>query len=301
MKALVTGGAGFIGSHVVDMLINEGHDVAVVDNETGQASDIFHWDWARADNHKIDVTDFSLLSKLFETNKFDFVFHLAAKTKIVPAMENPPPTLVENYIGLLNVLELSRLHSVKRVIFSSSSSVYGDQSIPYKEDDTPNCLNPYALSKFQGEHLCDHYSSVFNLDTVCLRYFNVFGERMPEKGQYAPVIAIFLRQLRNQRPLTIVGDGEQRRDFVYVEDVAKANLLAARAQTDFGGNVLNVGHGSMISVLELAKLISDEYVYLPDRPGDAKDTQAHIAKICASLGWVPTINATTWIKEFLSK
>ena len=300
MKVLVTGGAGFIGSHIVEKLLDEGHSVTVVDNETGQASDTFHWK-KFALNYKVNVTDFNALSQIFLDHDFDFVFHLAAKTKIIPAMQNPPLTLLENYSGLLNVLELSRLHNIKRVIFSSSSSVYGDQTIPYHEETPTDCLNPYALSKLQGEALCHHYSSVFGLDTVCLRYFNVFGERMPERGQYAPVIAIFVRQLRNQQPLTIVGDGQQRRDFVYVEDVAKANLLAAFAPNDFGGDVLNVGHGSMISVLELAELISDEYVYLPERPGDAKDTQAQVSKICALLGWIPTIDAISWVKELLSK
>jgi UDP-glucose 4-epimerase len=299
MKILVTGGAGFIGSHIVEKLLSEGHSVTVVDNETGQASDTFHWK-KDALNYKINVTNFDALSQVFLDHDFDFVFHLAAKTKIVPAMKNPPPTLLENYSGLLNVLELSRLHNIRRVVFSSSSSVYGDQAIPYREDSAANCLNPYALSKLQGEALCNHYSSVFSLDTVCLRYFNVFGERMPEKGQYAPVIAIFLRQRRNGESLTIVGDGHQRRDFVYVEDVVDANVQAAFANDNFGGDVLNVGHGSMVSVLKLAELISDDFVYLPERSGDAKNTQADITKICSLLEWSPTTDAITWVKELLT-
>lgn len=300
MRSLVTGGAGFIGSHVVDALLLLGHEVVVVDDESGQASDIFHWNDSCV-NYRENVIDVEKMSSIFKNHNFDYVFHLAAKTKIVPAMENPPPTLWENYTGLLNILELSRKHSVKRVVFSSSSSVYGDQEIPYSENRKPDCLNPYALSKLHGESLCEHYSSVFGLDTVCLRYFNVFGERMPERGQYAPVIAIFMRQLRNKEPLTIVGDGHQKRDFVYVKDVAKANINAAFRPDKLGANVYNVGNGSMVSVMEIANLISSEHVHLPERPGDARNTMADTSLVCKALSWSPTIDAVTWVKEFLSK
>ena len=298
MRSLVTGGAGFIGSHVVDMLLEAGHEVVVVDDESGQASDRFHWQ-AATKNYKQDVTDFTAMSKIFETHKFDYVFHLAAKTKIVPAMENPPPTLGENYIGLLNILELSRKSGVRRVVFSSSSSVYGDGPMPSKEKDPAQCLNPYALSKFHGESLCKHYSSVFGLDTVSLRYFNVFGERMPERGQYAPVIAIFLRQLRDDKPLSIVGDGDQKRDFVYVKDVAAANVSAAFSELKFNGRIYNVGHNSMVSVNEIADLISEKRVHLPERDGDARNTMASIERIKSELTWQPTKDAITWVKEYV--
>lgn len=300
VRSLVTGGAGFIGSHVVDGLLSAGHEVVVVDDESGQASDVFHWN-PNSVNYIKDVTDASEMKRIFEAHQFDYVFHLAAKTKIVPAMENPPPTLQENYVGLLNILELSRQSNVKRVVFSSSSSIYGDQEIPYTETGQANCLNPYALSKLHGESLCQHYSKVFGLDTVCLRYFNVFGERMPDRGQYAPVIAIFLRQLNNEEPLTIVGDGHQRRDFVYVKDVAKANLSAAFSKQTFGGFVYNVGHGSMISVLEIANLISNNHVHLPERVGDARNTMADISLIENELGWTTSMDAVTWVKEHLQK
>ena len=298
MRSLVTGGAGFIGSHVVDRLLDAGHEVVVVDDESGQASDKFHWK-STTKNYKQDVTDFCAMEEIFSFHNFDYVFHLAAKTKIVPAMENPPPTLGENYSGLLNILELSRKSGVKRVVFSSSSSVYGDGEIPYEEDDFANCLNPYALSKLHGESLCEHYSLVFGLDTVCLRYFNVFGERMPERGQYAPVIAIFLRQLRNNEPLTIVGDGNQKRDFVYVKDVAAANVRAALAEDLFNGRIYNVGHHSMVSVNEIANLISDQRVHLPERAGDARNTMASIERMKLELAWQPTKDAITWVKEHM--
>lgn len=302
MRALVTGGAGFIGSHVVEEFLKYPNaDVVVVDNESSIDADTFNWVRdERVTNFTSSVTDFPALSDIFADYKFDYVFHLAAKTRIVPAMQDPPNTLQENYVGLLNVLELSRNHAVRRVVFSSSSSVYGTQKIPYKEWAKPDCLNPYALSKLHGESLCKHYSDVFGLDTVCLRYFNVFGERMPERGQYAPVIAIFLRQLRENVELTVVGDGLQRRDFIYVNDVAEANILSALRKDDFSGECMNVGSTEMVSVLDIAKLISENYVHLPPRKGDAQNTQADISKICKEIEWAPTKNVMEWIKETVS-
>ena len=300
MKSLVTGGAGFIGSHVVEHLLEAGHEVVVVDNESSIDASTFHWN-SRCVNYKKDITNQLEISEVFESHNFDYVFHLAALTRIVPAMNDPATTLRANYVGTLNILELSRQHNIRRVIFSSSSSIYGTQEIPYSETAIPSCLNPYALSKLQGESLCAHYSEVFGLDTVCLRYFNVFGERMPEQGQYAPVIAIFLRQLREGIKLTVVGDGLQRRDFIYVKDVALANVNVALRSSNFVGQFINVGSTKMVSVLDIAKIISSDYTYIPSRKGDSQNTQADITTISKEIDWAPTIGVLDWVKEMLSQ
>lgn len=295
--SLVTGGAGFIGSHIVEQLISLGHEVVVVDNEYSD-NENFYW---RKDtyNINIDITDKALKNAF--TN-VDYVFHLAAEARIGPAIENPVNAVNINTIGTCNVLQCARDAGVKKVIYSSTSSGYGLNSSPNDETQPDDCLNPYSVSKVAGEKICKMYTDLFGLKTVIFRYFNVFGERAPKKGQYAPVIGIFLRQLSAGEKLTIVGDGEQRRDFIYVKDVARANIMAAisNADDDAYGQVYNVGSGVNYSVNDIASFISNDTINIPPRIGEARDSLANIEKINKTFAWKPEVSVEEWIKEQLN-
>ena len=295
--SLVTGGAGFIGSHIVEQLISLGHEVVVVDNEYSD-NENFYW---RKDtyNVNIDITDKALKNAF--TN-VDYVFHLAAEARIGPAIENPVNAVNINTIGTCNVLQCARDAGVKKVMYSSTSSGYGLNSSPNDETQPDDCLNPYSVSKVAGEKLCKMYTDLFGLKTVIFRYFNVFGERAPKKGQYAPVIGIFLRQLAAGEKLTIVGDGEQRRDFVYVKDVANANIMAALSNADDEayGQVYNVGSGKNYSVNDIASFISDDTINIPPRVGEARNSLANIDKIYKTFAWKPQIDVESWIRKQLN-
>jgi len=291
--SLVTGGAGFIGSHIVEQLISLGHEVVVIDNEYSD-NEKFHW---RDDtyNINIDITDKALKNAF--TN-VDYVFHLAAEARIGPAIENPVNAVNINTIGTCNVLQCARDAGVKKVMYSSTSSGYGLNPSPNDETQPDDCLNPYSVSKVAGEKICKMYTDLYGLKTVIFRYFNVFGERAPKKGQYAPVIGIFLRQRAAGEKLTIVGDGEQRRDFVYVKDVANANIMAALSNADDEayGQVYNVGSGKNYSVNDIASFISNDTINIPPRVGEARNSLANIDKIYKTFAWKPQIDVEEWIK-----
>ena len=295
--SLVTGGAGFIGSHIVEQLLSINHEVVVVDNEYSD-NENFHW---RDDtyNINIDITDKALKNAF--TN-VDYVFHLAAEARIGPAIENPVNAVNINTLGTCNVLQCARDAGVKKVIYSSTSSGYGLNPSPNVETQPDDCLNPYSVSKIGGEKLCKMYTDLYGLKTVIFRYFNVFGERAPRKGQYAPVIGIFLRQLASGEKLTIVGDGEQRRDFIYVKDVARANIMAAisNADDEAYGQVYNVGSGKNYSVNDIASFISDDTINIPPRIGEARDSLANIEKINKIFAWKPEVSVEDWIREQLN-
>ena len=228
MKCIVTGGAGFIGSNLVDRLVQDGNEVVVIDNESATCNEDFYWN-DKADNHKFDICDYSNIYPLFKG--VDCVFHLAAEARIQPAIKNPIRSAQTNVVGTCNVLQAARENGVERVIYSSTSSAYGLSNTPPLTEDMPNdCLNPYSVTKTCGEQLCDMYTKLFGLKTLTLRYFNVYGERQPLKGQYAPVVGIFLRQVESGEPMTIVGDGLQRRDFTHVSDAVEANILAMNSE-----------------------------------------------------------------------
>jgi len=295
--SLVTGGAGFIGSHIVEQLLSLGHEVVVVDNEYSD-NENFYW---RKDtyNVKIDITDKALKNAF--TN-VDYVFHLAAEARIGPSIENPVNAVNINTLGTCNVLQCAREAGVKKLIYSSTSSGYGLNTSPNDETQSDDCLNPYSVSKVAGEKICKMYTDLFGLKTVIFRYFNVFGERAPKKGQYAPVIGIFLRQLAAGEKLTIVGDGEQRRDFVYVKDVANANIMAALSNADDEayGQVYNVGSGKNYSVNDIASFISNDTINIPPRVGEARNSLANIDKIYKTFAWKPQTDVEVWIREQLN-
>ena len=295
--SIVTGGAGFIGSHIVEELKRLDHMVVVIDNEYSD-NDNFHW---RKDtlNVDIDITDYKGLKNAF--TGADYVFHLAAEARIGPAIENPVNALNINTIGTCNVLQCAREVGAKKVLYSSTSSGYGLNEAPNVETQPDDCLNPYSVSKIAGEKLCKMYTDLYGLKTIVFRYFNVFGERAPRKGQYAPVTGIFLRQKAAGEPLTIVGDGEQRRDYIYVKDVANANVMAAISNPDDEayGQVYNVGSGKNYSVNEIASFISDDTINIPQRVGEARNSLANIDKIRKTFAWKPEMNVEEWIKTQL--
>jgi len=294
-KSLVTGGAGFIGSNLVDKLVDLGHEVIVIDNESAESNEQFYWNDG-AKNYTYDIRDYENTRPLYDG--VDYVFHLAAESRIQPAIENPINAISLNSVGTCTVLQCSREAGVKRVIYSSTSSGYGMNQSPNVETQPDDCLNPYSVSKVNGEKLCKMYTSLYGLPTITFRYFNVYGERQPIRGQYAPVIGIFLRQRAAGEPLTIVSDGHQRRDFTHVGDVVNANILAATKEVDNEafGEVYNVGNGVNYSINQIAKMIGHPSIHIAPRPGEARTSLANNQKLRRTFGWEPTMNVETWIK-----
>ena len=294
MRLLVTGGAGFIGSNLVDELIKLGHQVLIIDNlSTGKKKFIN----PKAKFYKKDIRDFKSIKPLFKG--VECVFHLAAQPRIQPSIINPAESFANNVLGTFNVLLAARDNKVKKFIYSASSSAYGDQkSMPLKESMIPNPKNPYALFKYNGEEMCKLFHELYGLPTVCLRYFNVYGERQSNKGAYCTVIGIFLRQKQTDQPLTIVGNGNQRRDFTYVGDIARANILAMKSKKAIG-HLINIGSGQNHSVNEVAKMIDPKHVFIPPRPGEAQVTLADISKAKNILGWRPRVMLNNWLKRVI--
>ena len=294
MISLVTGGAGFIGSNLVDYLLEQGHNVVCIDNESAN-NEKFYWN-EKAWNVNADITDYKTMKNAF-TN-VDYVFHLAAESRLQSAIQNPIEAVNKNCVGTTVMLQCAREAGVKRFVYSSTSSGYGNNPYPNVETQPDDCLNPYSASKISGEKFCKMYTDLYGLETVTLRYFNVFGERSPARGQYAPVIGIFQRQKDAGESLTIVGDGSQRRDFIHVKDVARANYLAATVPLKgHEGEVFNVGSANPYSIQQIADSISDNQTYIPKRNGEMETTFADITKIGEVMGWKPNINLKEWIKK----
>lgn len=300
MKSLVTGGAGFIGSHIVDRLVKMGHEVIVIDNESAETHDQFYYN-NQAKYFKLDISDYESTRALY--NNVDYVFHCAAESRIQPSISNPLGTIKTNVLGTSVVLQASKEASVKKVINSSTSSSYGLKNTPpLREDMIEDCLTPYSVSKISAEKLCSLYTNLFGLKTVTLRYFNVYGPREPLRGHYAPVIGLFLKQFQSSLPLTIVSDGTQRRDFTYIDDVVEANILAMLVDdhTEYG-TAFNVGTGRNYSILEIASMISDKIILIPPRKGEAYITLADNSKIKRVLGWEPKYYLEDYIKTRVSQ
>jgi len=294
MRALVTGGSGFIGSHLVDELIKQGYEVCVLDDRTAD-SERFHQN-EKAVYAKQDISNYQR-TRVFYSNT-DVVFHLAAESRIGPAIENPIAAVQKNVQGTCTVLQCAREGGVKKVIYSSTSSGYGNNPFPNIETQPDDCLNPYSVTKVAGEKLCKMYTELFGLKTITFRYFNVYGDRAPRKGQYAPVIGIFYRQKAAGEALTIVGDGEQRRDFVHVSDVVRANIAATTTAVDDKsyGKIYNVGSGKNYSVNEIAGWISDKQEHIDPREGEVRVSLAHIDRIKNTFGWEPQVDLEEWVR-----
>ncbi|RPG19008.1 MAG: NAD-dependent epimerase/dehydratase family protein [Pelagibacteraceae bacterium TMED124] len=296
MKYVVTGGAGFIGSNLVDELVSEGHEVHVIDNFISGKKENCNKDAKYHDINIAKEVNLSVIEKVLD--KCDTVFHCAALARVQPSILNPIKYEKNNTIGIMNMLKCSVDMGVKRFVYSASSSAYGStKKLPSKESDMPNPISPYANQKYYGELCCKMFSKVYNIETVSLRYFNVYGERQNLGGAYATVVGIFLNQLINKNPLTINGDGNQKRDFTYVGDVVSANILAAKSKNVGKGEVINVGNGENISINELAKNIGGEVVF--NEPlNEPFANLADIKKAKKLLDWEPTTDLISWIKNY---
>jgi len=293
-KSLVTGGAGFIGSHIVDKLLDLGHKVVVVDNESSDGHDGYYWN-DKAENHKADIRNFEEIAPLF--HGVDYVFHLAAKASVQASVDDPLPTISTQVMGTANVLEASRLAGVERLAYSSTSACYGNRNpIPNQEGMREDPLNAYAIGKLSGEQLVRAYYHLYGMKTVAFRYTNVYGERARHVGTYAPAVSKFLKAKKNHTPITIFGDGEQRRDFIHVADVAHANTLISYTELDTWGETFNIGFGKNWSINEIAESIGGDIQHLEGRPGEMRETLANIDKAIAQLNWKPKVNIIDWIK-----
>jgi UDP-glucose 4-epimerase len=297
MKCLVTGGAGFIGSNLVDKLISDGHEVTIVDNmSTGKKENIN----PKAKLYVKDITQMRRNSDFHMFEGIDVVFHLAALARVQPSIENPIEYHDANVNGTLNLLKASVDYGVKRFVFSSSSSVYGNvEQLPTPEEHELNPISPYALHKLIGEQYCKLFSELYDLETVCLRYFNVYGERQNTEGAYCLVMGIFAGQLLRGEPMTINGDGENRRDFTYVGDVVDANVRCMDYSSELNGDVFNIGNGDNRSVNQIANMLSENGDRVNRPPViEPKETLADNSKAREFLGWKPTNKIEDWIVKY---
>lgn len=288
-KAVVTGGAGFIGSHIIDQLLKDGCSVVAIDNfSNGSEANL---DQALKNERfklvRADVADFDAIKPHFEG--VDHVFHLAALADIVPSIQRPVPYHRANVDGTVSVLEASRLHGVKRFVYAASSSCYGiPDEFPTAETAPIRPMYPYALTKYLGEEYVQHWNKTYKLPTVSLRLFNVYGPRARTSGAYGAVFGVFLAQKLAGKPFTVVGDGTQTRDFTFVTDVVEAFVQAARS--GLAGVIMNVGSGGTYSVNRLVELLGGPVTYIPKRPGEPDCTFADLTRIRKLLGWSPTIS-----------
>ncbi|HEX8968948.1 MAG TPA: NAD-dependent epimerase/dehydratase family protein [Chloroflexota bacterium] len=288
------GGAGFIGSNLVDALVARGDDVIVVDDlSTGYRRNLN----PAAPLHEIDIAvDSEGLTSAVRDR--EVVFLTAALARVPRSIEDPLGTHAVNVTGALRVLKAAVDAGVRRVVYSSSSSVYGDQpTLPLTEDMPPGPLNPYACQKLMGEIYARNFSRVFGLETVCLRYFNVYGPRQVTEGAYRLVISIFMEQRRRGEPMTIHGDGRQTRDFTWVGDVVRANILAAESERVGAGEAINIGAGAEVSINRIAELIGGPVINVPPRGFDERFKRAGIQRAYDLLGWQPTVQIEEGIRR----
>jgi len=291
-KCIVTGGAGFIGSHITDKLIELGHEVHVVDNLLLGKEEFVH---EQAIFHKVDIRNIEELQKIFKGA--DVVFHQAADPRLPISIEDPVSTHEINVTGTLNVLVAAKDQGVKKVICASSCATYDpNASLPITEDALQKPLSPYGLHKKMGEEYCRLFSQLYDLSTVCLRYFNVFGPRKLDSGSYPMVIPTFLGQRQRGEKMTIVGDGKATRDYVYVADVVFANIVAWKSGIRDGRGI-NIGNGKQTSVNEIAIAIGGEKINIPSRPGEMQKIEADISIAKELFGWKPSVTLEEGIAE----
>ena len=296
MKYVVVGGAGFIGSNIVDKLVEQNHEVVIIDNlSTGKMENVN----PKASVEYIDICNVKECSAMVEImSGADALFLLAAKARVQPSIENPVEYEINNTIGTLNVLKCASDAGVRRVVYSASSSAYGNtEKLPSKETDPINPLSPYGAQKYYGEVMCKMFSEVYGLETVSLRYFNIYGERQNVGGAYAMVIGIFADQRLRGEIMTINGDGSQRRDFTYVGDVVNANILASQSEKVGKGEVINIGNGDNRSINDIADMIGGERIHR-EPVIEPKETLADNSLAEELLGWKPTQNIEDWVPGY---
>jgi len=299
-RAVVTGGAGFIGSHMVDLLVARGYAVVVIDNlATGRAENLAqHRREPRVEFHEIDMCTVTADSRLFKGA--DHVFHFGGIGDIVPSIERPLEYMRANVNGTLAVLEASRHAGVRKFVYAASSSCYGMATeLPTTEQAPIRPKYPYALSKYLGESAALHWSQVYRLPVISIRMFNVYGPRVRTTGAYGAVFGVFLAQKLHGKPFTVVGDGSQRRDFVYVTDVARAYLMAAESAES--GQVFNLGAGDPQTINRLIELMGGDVVHVPKRPGEPDCTWADVGRIRRALGWKPEVSFPDGVAAMLGQ
>ena len=286
MKSIVTGGAGFIGSHLVDKLLSMGHEVVVLDNfSTGRPENLDHV----MNKVRLIQCDLSIVDEWQDEFKnTDWVFHLAALADIVPSIQNAESYFRSNVNGTFNVLQAIRRYKIKRVIYTASSSCYGMTKVyPTPESAKIDPQYPYALTKHMGEELVMHWSKLYKIPAISLRFFNVYGTRSRTSGTYGAVFGVFLAQKLARKPFTIVGDGNQTRDFTYVSDIIDAIVLAAKS--NISCEIFNVGSDNTVSINTIVDLLKGDKTFIPKRPGEPDCTYADISKIKKQLGWKPKV------------
>ena len=298
LKSIITGGAGFIGSNLADHLVNAGHKVIVLDNfVSGKKINLSHHKKKNLKIIKIDISTNKDLKKHFKG--VDFVFHLAGLAEIIPSFKNPKKYFLNNVLGTLNVLEAAKKEKIKKLIYAASSSCYGNPStFPTSEKTKIDLKHPYALTKFMGEELVMNYASIFNMPNISFRFFNIYGPRLKTSGPYSAVIGKFLKQKKNRKCLTIVGDGKQTRDFIHVDDLADVFLKIIKSK--YVNKIYNLGSGKKTSINTIAKIFNGKKKFIPIRPGEPKNSVANIKKIKKEINWKPKISIEQGIKNLLS-
>ena len=295
IKSIVTGGAGFIGSNLVDRLVKEGHKVIVLDNfVSGKRSNLSHHLKRNVKIIRIDISNTKKLDKYFKD--VVYVFHLAGLAEIVPSIKNPNKYFINNVFGTLNVLEAAKKVKVKKFIYAASSSCYGSpKKVPTSETEKIDTQHPYALTKFLGEEVAIKYAKFFKMPNISCRFFNVYGPRLNTTSQYAAVFGNFLTQKKKMKPLTIIGSGNQTRDFIHVDDLTNAFIKLARS--NLKNKIYNLGSGKETSINKIANMIGGKKIFIPKRLGDPNRSCANISKIKKDIKWKPRISIIEGIKR----
>ena len=297
LRSVVTGGAGFIGSNLVDHLVRIDHKVIVLDNfVSGKKANLAHHKKKDVKIIRVDISKSKNLDKYFK--KVDYVFHLAGLAEIIPSIKNPKKYFNTNVLGTLKVVEAAKRAGVKKLIYAASSSCYGSpKNLPTSEKEKIDIKHPYGLTKFLGEQLVLKYATNFNMPNISFRFFNVYGPRLNMSGQYSAVFGNFLKQKKNNKPLTIVGDGKQTRDFIHVDDLTNAFIKVAKSR--LVNKIYNLGSGKEISINKIANLFGGKKTFIPKRPREPKRSLANISKIKKDINWKPTITIQEGIKRLL--